>query len=153
MKDITVLCFSVETLDLGKFWFTNYKSKCSIPIGLQDFLIVKYDWINASIYLIFCMERQHVSLLLLVRCFKACPETPKLAQTYQGFFGQSWGYFHLKKTIQNKRLVNFLIVLKYFFINLIPIISSYPFNCQSHKMVKYTQTIHRQIADELFECV
>ena len=25
--------------------------------------------------------------------------------------------------------------------------------CQSHKMVKHTQTIRRQIADELFECV
>ena len=28
-----------------------------------------------------------------------------------------------------------------------------PFKRQSHKMVKYTQTIRRQIADELFECV
>ena len=28
-----------------------------------------------------------------------------------------------------------------------------PFKCQSHKMVKLTQTIPRQIADELFECV
>ena len=29
----------------------------------------------------------------------------------------------------------------------------YPFKRQNHKMVKHTQTIHRQIADELFECV
>ena len=28
-----------------------------------------------------------------------------------------------------------------------------PFNCQFHKMVKHTQTIRRQIPDELFECV
>ena len=27
------------------------------------------------------------------------------------------------------------------------------FKCQSRKMVKHTQTIRRQIADELFECV
>ena len=27
------------------------------------------------------------------------------------------------------------------------------FTAQSHKMVKHTQTIRRQIADELFECV
>ena len=27
------------------------------------------------------------------------------------------------------------------------------FNRQSHKMIKHTQTIRRQIADELFECV
>ena len=31
--------------------------------------------------------------------------------------------------------------------------ASYPFKRQSHKMVKHTQTIRRQIADELFECV
>ena len=31
------------------------------------------------------------------------------------------------------------------------ILSINPFKCQSHKMVKYTQTIRRQIADELFE--
>ena len=29
----------------------------------------------------------------------------------------------------------------------------YTFERQSHKMVKYTQTIRRQIADKLFECV
>ena len=29
---------------------------------------------------------------------------------------------------------------------------SWPFKRQSHKMVKRTQTIRRQIADELFEC-
>ena len=29
----------------------------------------------------------------------------------------------------------------------------YPFERQFHKMVKHTQTIRRQIADELFECV
>ena len=29
----------------------------------------------------------------------------------------------------------------------------YPFKRQSHKMVRHTQTIRRQIADELFECV
>ena len=29
----------------------------------------------------------------------------------------------------------------------------YPFKHQFHKMVKHTQTISRQIADELFECV
>ena len=28
-----------------------------------------------------------------------------------------------------------------------------PFKRQSHKTVKHTQTIRRQIADELFECV
>ena len=28
-----------------------------------------------------------------------------------------------------------------------------PFKRQSHKMIKHTQTIRRQIADELFECV
>ena len=28
-----------------------------------------------------------------------------------------------------------------------------PFKRQSHKMVKHTQTIRRQIADEFFECV
>ena len=28
-----------------------------------------------------------------------------------------------------------------------------PFKCQSHEMVKHTQTIRRQIADELLECV
>ena len=28
-----------------------------------------------------------------------------------------------------------------------------PFKRQFHKMVKHTQTISRQIADELFECV
>ena len=28
-----------------------------------------------------------------------------------------------------------------------------PFKRQSHKMVKHTQTIRRQIADESFECV
>ena len=28
-----------------------------------------------------------------------------------------------------------------------------PFKRQSHKMVKHTQTIRRQIADKLFECV
>ena len=30
---------------------------------------------------------------------------------------------------------------------------AYPFMRQSHKMVKQTQTIRRQFADELFECV
>ena len=30
---------------------------------------------------------------------------------------------------------------------------TYPFKRQSHKMVKHTQTIRRQFADELFECV
>ena len=30
---------------------------------------------------------------------------------------------------------------------------SQPFKCQFHKMVKHTQTIRRQIANELFECV
>ena len=34
----------------------------------------------------------------------------------------------------------------FYFLNL-------PFKRQSHKMVKHTQTIRRQIADELFECV
>ena len=29
----------------------------------------------------------------------------------------------------------------------------YPFKRQFYKMVKHTQTIRRQIADELFECV
>ena len=29
----------------------------------------------------------------------------------------------------------------------------YPFKRQSHKMAKHTQTIRRQIADELFGCV
>ena len=29
----------------------------------------------------------------------------------------------------------------------------YHFKRQFHKMVKHTQTIRRQIADELFECV
>ena len=29
----------------------------------------------------------------------------------------------------------------------------YPFKRQFHKMVKYTQTNRRQIAEELFECV
>ena len=29
----------------------------------------------------------------------------------------------------------------------------YPFKRQSRKMVKHIQTIRRQIADELFECV
>ena len=33
------------------------------------------------------------------------------------------------------------------------VIANYPFKCQSDKMVKHTQTIRRQIADELFECV
>ena len=28
-----------------------------------------------------------------------------------------------------------------------------PFKCQPYKMVKHTQTIRRQIADEMFECV
>ena len=28
-----------------------------------------------------------------------------------------------------------------------------PFKRQPHKMVKHTQTIRRQFADELFECV
>ena len=28
-----------------------------------------------------------------------------------------------------------------------------PFKLQTHKMVKHTQTIRRQIVDELFECV
>ena len=32
-------------------------------------------------------------------------------------------------------------------------IDFYPFKHQSHKMVKHTQTIRRQFADELFECV
>ena len=31
--------------------------------------------------------------------------------------------------------------------------SDKPFKRQSHKMVKHTQTIRRQFADELFECV
>ena len=31
--------------------------------------------------------------------------------------------------------------------------STLPFKRQFHKMVKHTQTIRRQIADELFECV
>ena len=30
---------------------------------------------------------------------------------------------------------------------------AWPFKRQSHKMVKHTQTIRRQIANELFECV
>ena len=30
---------------------------------------------------------------------------------------------------------------------------AWPFKRQSHKIVKHTQTIRRQIADELFECV
>ena len=30
---------------------------------------------------------------------------------------------------------------------------TYPFKRQSHKMVKHTQTIRRQFADELLECV
>ena len=30
---------------------------------------------------------------------------------------------------------------------------AYPFKRQTHKMVKQTQTVRRQIADELFECV
>ena len=30
---------------------------------------------------------------------------------------------------------------------------SLPFKRQSHKMVKHTQTVRRQIADELFECI
>ena len=29
----------------------------------------------------------------------------------------------------------------------------YPYKRQPHKMVKHTQTIRRQFADELFECV
>ena len=29
----------------------------------------------------------------------------------------------------------------------------YPFKHQTHKMVKYSETIRRQIAEELFECV
>ena len=29
----------------------------------------------------------------------------------------------------------------------------YPFKRQSHKMAKHTQTIRRQIANELFDCV
>ena len=29
----------------------------------------------------------------------------------------------------------------------------WPFQRQSHKMTKHTQTIRRQIGDELFECV
>ena len=33
------------------------------------------------------------------------------------------------------------------------VIGIYPFQCQFHKMVKHTQTIRRQFADELFECV
>ena len=31
--------------------------------------------------------------------------------------------------------------------------SSNPFKCQYHKIVKHTQTIRRQIANELFKCV
>ena len=34
-----------------------------------------------------------------------------------------------------------------------PIVDVYLFKRQSHKMVKHTQTIRRQFADELFECV
>ena len=33
------------------------------------------------------------------------------------------------------------------------IITNYPFKRQPHKMVKHTQTIRHQIADELLECV
>ena len=33
------------------------------------------------------------------------------------------------------------------------ILTSFMLVLQSHKMVKHTQTIHRQIADELLECV
>ena len=30
---------------------------------------------------------------------------------------------------------------------------SWPFNRQSHKMVKHTQTIRQQFVDKLFECL
>ena len=33
------------------------------------------------------------------------------------------------------------------------IFKSYPFKRQSHRMVKHTQTIRRQFADELFKCL
>ena len=139
MKDITVLYFSVETLDLGKFWFTNYRSKCSIPIGLQDFLIVnmtglmhQFIWLHGKVACQF---------VTFGSMFQGMSRNPQTCLDLPKFLWVVLGVFSFKKTIQNKRLVNFLIVLKYFFINLIPIISSYPFNCQSHKMVKYTQTI------------
>ena len=36
--------------------------------------------------------------------------------------------------------------------NLVWLLLHYAFKRQSHKMVKHTQTIRRQIVDELFEC-
>ena len=33
------------------------------------------------------------------------------------------------------------------------VVQIYPFKRQLHKMVKHTETIRWQIADELFECV
>ena len=33
------------------------------------------------------------------------------------------------------------------------VLNFWTFKCQPHKMVKHTQTIRQQIADELFECV
>ena len=45
--------------------------------------------------------------------------------------------------------VNFLLCKAYIILN--SVINT--FKQQPHKMVKHTQTIRRQFADELFECV
>ena len=82
MKDITILCVPVQALYLRKLWFTSYVSKCSPPIRLQDSLIVNISgrmiWILSIFSMkIFTQWRQHLKLLLLVRCLGI----PSYAQT------------------------------------------------------------------------
>ena len=55
MKDITIICFPMLTLHLGKFWFISYRLKCCHPVKLQDFLTI-ISGIKVSISFIFCTE-------------------------------------------------------------------------------------------------
>ena len=54
MKHLTILCFSGQTLYLGKFCLTSYRPKYFHPIRLQDFLTINVTGRNASFLFFSC---------------------------------------------------------------------------------------------------
>ena len=81
MKGITVLCFSVQTQYIGKFWFTSHRPKCSHSIGLQDSLIINISGNNASVTLILLRVDIHQEKVAYVATTFGwvCPAMRKLS--------------------------------------------------------------------------
>lgn len=112
LKERTILCFCVRTSYIGKFCFTSFSPKYSCSIRSHDSSIRS----SISREKIRRYLGQHVTLLLLVQCFHACPVKLRLSLTCYVCIWLAWAYAKLK-IIQNERSIDSIGNKNSFFTN------------------------------------